>query len=201
MRIIFTLTIMILFVFCLSSCITPNFHSPETLDQGQFGVDAWTGYYYMPIMPYDPDYPAYAIGWHFGVMGRYGLFDQTEIGVKVSNPDITVYAKQQFTPKDDPLVISGVAELGSYSSYTALSLNAIAGYKLGIATPYAGLKNSAVMGLEGSIFDMTFLGDAFIGSDFKITDNIVLAAEMNYSYAWRMMDLGSLSFALGAKIH
>jgi hypothetical protein len=165
-----------------SSCLTLNYHRPETEHAGSPALDAYAGYYYVPALTGDDPPVNYALGYHFGIVGRLGLTGYSEIGIKLAPPESLVYYKQRITPYDLPFICTGVLELGLYSEVPAFNQIVMAAYPISVFTPYAGIKNLFVMGMEGTIFDVSFMGCLFLSCELALIPHLSLMLEYDYSF-------------------
>jgi hypothetical protein len=192
----------ILLVFpLLASCLTLSYHRPETQEAGKPALDMYGGYYYVPALVGDEMPVNYSLGYDFAILGRLGLTDYSEIGIKLAPPESLLYYKQKLTPSDFPFMCTAAIELGLYSECPSFNQIAIVAYPIGIFTPYAGVKNLFIMGLEGTMFDVSFMGDAFIAGELEVIPHVAFMVEYNYSFFWRVMQYGSSSLSLGISVY
>lgn len=182
------------------SCLSRSFLTPETLKPGNPGIDGYVSYSYVPFLWNDQLTDNYIKGFLFGLVPRLGITDFAEIGLKITPPEFLLYYKHRLTPDDMSFICSVIGEIGLYSECPAFNQAVIAGYTFPWFKVYGGLKNLVVMGLEGTIFNFSFMGNASLSCALTVIPHLMLIMEYDYAFYWRIMEYGSSSVSLGVSL-
>jgi len=182
------------------SCMSHGFLTPETLEPGNMGIDGYASYAYVPFL-WDNEFTGnYTKGFQFGLVPRLGITNFAEIGLKISPPEYLLYYKQRLTPEDMPFICTAIGEVGLYSECPAFNQGVIVGYTFPTFKVYGELKNLVVMGLEGTIFNFSFMGNASLSCALTVIPHLVIITEYDYAFYWRLMQYGSSSLSLGLSL-
>ncbi|MBN2737046.1 MAG: hypothetical protein JXR70_08710 [Spirochaetales bacterium] len=197
MKLIFPIMIIIFTMLIFASCMSVNHQRPEPLEKGKMALDLYVTNYAAPAIAGNNILSDYSIGWQFGIIPRLGITPWSEIGLKLCLPEILFYYKHRVTPTDFPVQMTLIGELGLYSELPNFNQTLIFYRQFGTITPYGGIKNIFIMGMEGAIFDLSYKGDLFLSGEWKALPWLTIILEYNYTFFWKAFALGAHGISLG----